>query len=121
LNLEVLQIPLEAVIYSGDMADSLSVFDEHYQVEYRRLMLKNWVFLSASAGLRGTCGLTIQLLQETQVGYHDFFSKLTQMFSPKWREDINLILNCLDFLRSRLVRRLRNWCNLYQQILSNLP
>jgi len=27
------------------MADSLSVFDEHYQVEYRRLMLKKLGFL----------------------------------------------------------------------------
>jgi len=62
------------------MADSLSVFDEHYQVEYRRLMLKKIGFSYPLAGLRGTCGLTIQLLQETQVGYHDFFANWPRCF-----------------------------------------
>jgi len=38
-------------------------------VEYRRLMLKNWVFLYPLVpGLEELVGLTIQLLQETQVG-----------------------------------------------------
>lgn len=121
LNLELLQIPLEAVIYSGDMADSLSMFDEHYQVEYRRLMLKKLGFSDpAVPDSDELVGLTIQLLQDTQVGYHDFFSKLTQMFSPKWREDASLILNCLDFLRSNgSSESLGNWCNLYQRSLSN--
>ncbi len=121
LNLEVLQIPLEAVIYSGDMADSLAMFDEHYQVEYRRLMLKKLGFSDpAVPDSDELVGLTIQLLQDTQVGYHDFFSKLTQMFSPTWREDASLIVNCLDFLRSNgSSESLENWCNLYQRSLSN--
>jgi len=78
------------------------VFDEHYQVEYRRLMLKKIGFSYPLGAQRA------QRNKKRKVGYHDFFSKLTQMFSPKWREDINLILNCLDFFALKwLVRKLR--------------
>ena len=66
--------------------------------------------------------LTIQLLKETQVDYHDFFCKLTQMFSPIWREDANSILSYSDFLPSNSSSEcLEDWRNLYQRILSNLP
>jgi uncharacterized protein YdiU (UPF0061 family) len=120
LNLEMLQMPFETVIYSGDMVDSLVMFDEHYQNEYRRLMLKKLGFAYPTVpDSNKLLELTLQLLQDTQVGYHDFFSKLTQMFSPKWREDPNFILNCPDFLPSS--EYLENWRNLYYQSLSNLP
>lgn len=121
-NLDMLQVPLEAVIELGDMAVGLAMFDEHYQVEYRQLMLKK-------LGFRGLAlpesdqllQLTIQLLTDTQVGYHDFFSKLSQMFSPNWREDASSILNCPDFFPPDNSSALENWRKLYQRILSNLP
>lgn len=122
-NLEMLQVPLEAVIASGDMAVGLTTFDEHYQVEYRKLMLNKLGFSQISApGLDQLLGLTIQLLTSTQVGYHDFFLKLTQMFSPEWREDASSILNYPDVLPSDSASELlASWRSIYQQILSNLP
>jgi len=54
------------------------VFDEHYQVEYRRLMLKKG-FLIRSAGLRGTCGLTT--FARNQVGYPTSFKTDPDVFT----------------------------------------
>ncbi len=123
LNLELLQVPLEAVIELSDTEAALAIFDEHYYVEYRQLMLSKLGFSQfASSDLEELLELTIQLLQETQVGYHDFFAKLTQYFSPKWREDASFILSNLDTLPSNASSELlKNWQNLYQRILQNLP
>ena len=122
LNLTMLQIPLEAVIYASDMTDSLDRFDEYYQTEYRRLMLKKLGFTHSVVSSDNLLGLTLQLLQVTQVGYSDFFSKLNQMFSPQWREDANSILNCLDFFPvDDSSEGLKDWCNLYQKNLSSMP
>lgn len=122
-NLKMLQIPLEAVIESDDMEAGLTIFDEHYQMEYRQLMLKKLGFSQMSApSLDQLLGLTIQLLADTQVGYHDFFLRLTETFSPQWREDASSILSCLDTLLSdNASELLEKWRNLYQQILINLP
>jgi len=69
------------------MADSLS--DEHYQVEYRRLMLRKIGFsYPLVPGSEELVGLTIQLCKKHEWAI-DFFAKLAQMFSPKWREDIS--------------------------------
>lgn len=123
LNLELLQVPLEAVIARDDMEAPLAVFDEHYQVEYRQLMLKKLgISQMAVPEADKLVGLTIQLLTATQVGYHDFFVKLTQMFSPNWREDASSILSSLDVLPSNgASEALEDWRKLYQRILSNLP
>jgi uncharacterized protein YdiU (UPF0061 family) len=122
LNLELLQVPLEAVIELSDMAAALAIFDEHYYSEYRQLMLSK-LGLSQFAGsdLEELLELTIQLLQETQVGYHDFFAKLTQYFSPKWREDASSILSNPDIPLNAASELLEDWRNLYQRILQNLP
>jgi len=127
LNLELLQVPLEAVIEPSDMEAALTIFDEHYHVEYRQLMLNKLGFLQlAGADLEELLALTIQLLQETQVGYHNFFAKLTQHFSPKWREDASSILSSPDVLPAHassdaLSELLDNWRNLYRRILKSLP
>jgi len=122
-NLEMLQVPLGAVISSSDMTAGLDTFDEHYQVEYRQLMLRK-LGLSQTAIPEASrlLGLTIQLLKNTQLGYHGFFLRLTQTFSPKWREDASSILSCPDVLPSDTsAEDLEDWRKLYQQILSNLP
>ena len=123
LNLELLQVPLEAVIELNDMEAALAIFDEHYYIKYRQLMLSKLGFSQfAGSDLEELLELTIQLLQETQVGYHDFFAKLTQYFSPKWREDASSILSNLDTLPLDAASELlEDWRNLYQRILQNLP
>ncbi len=122
-NLELLQVPLEAVISPGDMAVGLDMFDEHYQVEYKQLMLKKLGVSQFSVPeLDKLFGLTIQLLQNTQLGYHGFFLKLRQMFSPSWREDASSILSSPDVLQADAsAEYLEDWRNLYQKILNSLP
>jgi len=123
LNLTLLQVPLEAVISQIELADGLAKFDEYYPMKYRQLMLKKLGFSQLpEQNSEGLLGLTLQLLQNTQLGYHGFFSKLTQMFSPVWREDATSILNCPDVLSADASPEyLEDWRNCYQQVLSNLP
>lgn len=122
LNLELLQLPLEAVIEPSVMATGLTMFDEHYQVEYRQLMLKKLGFSQLTPESDKLLGLTIRLLTDTQMGYHDFFFKLSQMFLPTWREDANSILISPDVLPSdSSTEGIEEWRNLYQRVLSNLP
>ena len=119
-NLEALQIPLEAIISLSDMAAGLAMFDEYYQAEYRRIMLKKLGFSNLTPESDKLLELTIQLLQDTQVGYHDFFSRLTQI-SATWREDANVILKCLVLPINGASEILENWCSLYQKQLHDLP
>ncbi|WP_250123405.1 YdiU family protein [Chroococcidiopsis sp. CCMEE 29] len=123
LNLELLQVPLEAIIGPEEMEVGLAMFDEHYHIEYRRLILNKLGFSELTLPeFDQLLGQTIRLLQETQIGYHEFFIKLSQTFSSNWRDDASLIFKNADFLpldgESEI---LENWRNLYQQILNKLP
>jgi len=123
LNLELLQVPLEAIIDPEEMEVGLAMFDENYQIEYRRLILNKLGFSEIILPeFDQLLGQTIRLLQETQVGYHDFFIKLSQSFSSNWRDDPSLIFKNVDFLPlDGASELLENWRNLYQQILNKLP
>lgn len=121
LNLELLQVPLEAVIKLDNMEAGLAMFEEHYYAEYGRLMLRKLGFTQLVGASNELLELTIQLLTETQVGYHDFFAKLAQQFSPQWREDASSILSSLDIFQPDASELVKNWQNLYQQILKSLP
>ena len=117
LNLEALQEPLKAVIESADQESGLAHFDDYYHSEYRNLMLLKLGFSSRDLPeLDLLLDSTIQLLQDSQVGYHDFFSQLTQSFSPKWRDDVESILLMPDLPTENL----NNWRNLYHQVLTQL-
>ncbi|MUL36013.1 protein adenylyltransferase SelO [Gloeocapsopsis dulcis] len=122
LNLELLQEPLQAVIPPEDMEVSLSMFDEHYHVEYNKLMLQKLGFSQLPVTEGELVQTTIQLLQETQVGYHDFFSKLTHYFSNQWRENTDLILHEIDILPwDSSSELLEKWRNLYHKYLTQVP
>jgi len=123
LNLELLQVPLEAIIDPEEMEVGLAMFDEHYHIEYRRLILNKLGFSELTLPeFDQLLGQTIRLLQETQVGYHEFFIKLSQTFSSNWRDDASLIFKNADFLPLDAESEiLKDWRNLYQQILNNLP
>ncbi|MBW4577904.1 MAG: YdiU family protein [Aphanothece sp. CMT-3BRIN-NPC111] len=122
LNLEMLQQPLSAVIDVADMEAGLAHFDEHYLLSYKQLMLnKLGLNQVAIPELDELVMLTIQLLQDSQVGYHAFFSELTELFSVKWRQDINSILSDSDVLLSvGKSEVLGNWRALYHRGLINL-
>lgn len=114
LNLAALQEPLGAAIDPADMEYSLANFDEHYQVEYKKLMLKKLGFSQMEIPqLNQLFEFTLLLLKDTQIGYHDFFSHLTQEFSADWRDDANSILKL-----AIPAEYLNNWRSLYQEILT---
>jgi uncharacterized protein YdiU (UPF0061 family) len=91
-NLTKLQKPLAAVIEKSDMEAALAQFGEHYAVEYRQLMVNRLGFENLPAPeAEELLKLTVKFLQETQIGYHDFFVELRQQFSREWRHDASNI------------------------------
>ncbi|MBD2360394.1 YdiU family protein [Anabaena minutissima FACHB-250] len=121
LNLELLQQPLRSVIDKGDLEAGLAKFGDYYVAEYRSLMLKKLGFeqlLMPEAD--ELLSLTIQFLQDSQVGYHQFFYEMARTFSSKWRDEPGLVLNPSDVVpTSDKSAIFDNWCLLYHKILNH--
>ncbi|WP_071189304.1 YdiU family protein [Trichormus sp. NMC-1] len=121
LNLELLQEPLKAVIDIGDLQSGLSKFAEYYLAEYRTLMLKklgfeNGQFAEADQLLQ----LTITFLQDSQIGYHQFFSDMARTFNSKWRDEPAFVMNTAEIVPALGASAIfDNWCVLYHQILNH--
>lgn len=91
-NLEMLQRPLERLIPLAELEAGLAGFDRHYAQSYRQRMLNKLGWEDPSIPQADDLlTVTLQLLQESQIGYHHFFADLTRQFSPVWREDIGTI------------------------------
>ncbi|MGJ3251837.1 MAG: protein adenylyltransferase SelO [Elainellaceae cyanobacterium] len=92
-NLEMLQLPLGSVIPQTDMDAALAQFDDEYADIYHRRMLNKLGFDALPDTIaHELLNLTLQLLQATKMGYHDWFLMLRQQFSPEWRDQAHLIL-----------------------------
>ncbi len=98
LNLRMLQSPLSMVLPKEALDRMLeAAYEDRYHATYRRLMLQRLGFNSVNAdGLEPELAdnlvrWTIQLLNDLPVGYHDFFRRLRQQYSPQWREDVAAI------------------------------
>jgi uncharacterized protein YdiU (UPF0061 family) len=115
LNLEKLQLPLALVIPPADLEAALANFDEHYTSAYQRLMFqKLGIILSGISEQENLVNLTIQLLKETQVGYHRFFYELGAGFNLGWRDDYNIILENADLPELKKAPQLfENWRKSY--------
>ncbi len=122
LNLQMLQVPLGAAIPADDMEAALSRFDEYYALSYKQLMLRklgleNLPLPEADELLK----LTIAILKETELGYHDFFTEITALFHRHSPEDVDTIFNDGDFLRYvGKSDNLENWQQIFTRILHNL-
>jgi len=92
LNLEWLQRPLALALPDLDWDGQLQAFDETFRRAYVQRMLNRLGFetVDDSLGLE-LVRSTLELLQMTQVGYGDFFSRLRHQFQPRWRDNIDLI------------------------------
>ncbi|QLE56801.1 YdiU family protein [Nostoc sp. TCL26-01] len=121
LNLEMLQTPLKTIINQADMELGLSRFVKYYLAEYRNLMLKKLGFAKlASPAADDLLKLTIKFLQDSQVGYHQFFSEMARTFSSKWRDEPGLVLSSSDIVPvSGTDATFDNWCILYHKILND--
>jgi serine/tyrosine/threonine adenylyltransferase len=122
LNLQMLQVPLKAVISENDMEAGLAQFDEHYHSNYQQLMLRKLGLESLrSPETEVLLELTLSILQETELEYHDFFAELTHLFNRHSPEDVSSLFSDPDFLQ--YVGKsdyLENWCSIYARILTNL-
>ncbi|NMG11594.1 YdiU family protein [Brasilonema sp. UFV-L1] len=120
-NLETLQDALKAVINLGDMQAGLARFDEHYQSQYKTLMLKKLGFEQLShPEADELLNLTIQFLQDSQVGYHQFFYEMAHSISLKWRDEPGLIMVDSNLVPASGVSEVfDNFCLLYHKILNN--
>jgi serine/tyrosine/threonine adenylyltransferase len=120
-NLETLQDALKAVIDPGAMQTGLAKFDEYYHNEYRCLMLKKLGFeqlLHPEAD--ELLNLTIQFLQESKIGYHEFFYEMARTFSSKWRDEPGLVMADSDILPASGTSEIfDNFCILYHKILNH--
>jgi serine/tyrosine/threonine adenylyltransferase len=123
LNLELLQQPLGAVIAPTEMTVALANFEGYYFPHYKKLMLQK-------LGLEGEntpvldelLVATLQLLSDTQVGYHQFFFDLSQAFKLRWQKDLNTILNETELMPEVVSHSgYQKWLQLYHQALSCVP
>jgi uncharacterized protein YdiU (UPF0061 family) len=121
-NLELLQLPLKAVIDEADLEAGLAQFESHYYTTYRQRMMHKLGFDTLSSKLADELlNLTLQFLQATQIGYHDFFLTLRQHFSPLWRTNAQLILtDAVSPQADALVSSFKLWRQCYHQCLNTL-
>lgn len=116
LNLELLQEALQLVIDRTHLDAGLNAFDECYRQHYRDRMMARLGFETlAEEDAEELLQLTVKLLSENEVGYHDFFIQLRQQFSPKWQGDLNSI-----FAESEPIEVLQPWRSVYHRILQKL-
>ncbi|MGC9503961.1 protein adenylyltransferase SelO [Baaleninema sp.] len=116
LNLEMLQTPLAGAIDLEAMQIALTEFDEIYHRNYRQLMLRKLGLDDIpTEDAEELVKLTVEVLEQNQVGYHDFFSQLRQQFSPTWRDDETAI-----FANAEPSESLQPWRLVYHRILQGL-
>ncbi|MBW4657190.1 MAG: YdiU family protein [Drouetiella hepatica Uher 2000/2452] len=127
-NLQMLQVPLKGLIDPFEMEAALTQFEAHYLAAYRQRMLYRLGFepdqLSDEVSDR-LLRLTLQLLWESKVSYHDFFATLRQQFSPPWRQSAqNILSEALDPTlepSDAAINIFEQWRSFYHQILLSLP
>ena len=121
-NLGLLQAPLSRIIATSEMDSALSQFVEHYNTAYQERMMGKLGFDNlAEPQARELLKTTLQFLQKSQLGYHQFFQKFTQQFSRTWREDICNVLNQVTVQDAEVGVLRDRWRLLYHQILLSLP
>ena len=116
-NLELLQLPLAMVTEQSDLETSLTRFDECYRQHYQKLMLQKLGFDSNLGQIADKLlTQTIDLLRDSQIGYHGFFAELSRGFNHSWRENSSFILENATF-SSQITE---SWSNLYHQCLNRV-
>ncbi len=125
-NLEMLQLPLEMVAERSDLEIILTRFDDCYHQEYQKLINQKLGFDESESIPAELVTATVELLKNTNLGYHSFFAELARGFNYGWREEPDLILENAPFI-SELANsdadsiHYDRWRNLYHQSLNCLP
>jgi uncharacterized protein YdiU (UPF0061 family) len=118
LNLERLQAPLAMVMEKSDLEAGLTQFEDYYYDEYYRLMASKLGFTSLPRPqAQELVWQTVKVLEETQIGYHAFFSELAELFSSYWRKDADEVFKNASFP----LEPWEIWRKLYYQRLNDFP
>jgi serine/tyrosine/threonine adenylyltransferase len=121
LNLELLQQPLSAVIDIQKMQDSLTNFDEYYDLQYRQSFLSKLGLENVDQ--KETSELliaTLKFLKTYPISYPDFFAEIAKSFRIEWRDDAGLILADSEIKKAfGLSELFVNWSGIYHRILTN--
>ncbi len=92
-NLAMLQKPLKLIMSGDALETGLTTYRQHYYTAYKRRMLAKLGFEELLPELGDELlRLTLELLESTPIGYHDFFTDLTGQFSEAWSEGPGHIL-----------------------------
>ncbi|ESA35484.1 upf0061 protein ydiu [Leptolyngbya sp. Heron Island J] len=84
-NLWMLQKPLGLIMSASDLETGLASYRSHYYAAYKQRILAKLGFRDLQSELGDELlRLTLELLENTHVRYHDFFSGLTGQFSKHW-------------------------------------
>jgi serine/tyrosine/threonine adenylyltransferase len=121
-NLALLQAPLKRVIAVEAMQAALEKYADYYNAAYEQRMLHKLGFAELEpSNATELLQLTVQFLYQSQVGYHGFFTQLTQQFSPGWRDQPEQILAAIAAPDADSQALLEQWRSLYHKILTSSP
>jgi serine/tyrosine/threonine adenylyltransferase len=127
LNLQLLQAPLQRLISQGALDAGLDQYDDHYGIVYRRLMLGKLGFTDGVEAFsnqplsRELLRSTLELLNQSQTSYHEFFAALAGQFDPIWRQDATAILRSAEMAGDELITLFTKWRELYHKVLTTFP
>jgi uncharacterized protein YdiU (UPF0061 family) len=118
LNLELLHSPLSMVIPLPHLDIALDKFEKRYRFHHDRLLLRKLGFENIETPEAALLAeKTIEVLQDSGAGYHEFFAALGEEFNRGWREDSALILENIDLPKADWTR----WRELYSLVLNRIP
>ena len=108
---------------AADLDAGLQLFENAYYSTYRQRMMQKLGFSQADTpDAEALLVSTLEFLQATQVGYHDFFAALRQSFSPLWHTDAGHILSEVECVaKPEWAERLEAWRQLYHGLLTQSP
>ncbi|MEM9213551.1 MAG: YdiU family protein [Cyanobacteria bacterium P01_F01_bin.150] len=116
-NLEMLRYPLKMVMSSEHLQSGLDAYQSNYDRVYQQRMINRLGFASLPPAMADDLlTATLTLLSHLNIGYHDFFLALRQLFTAKWRESQEEI--ALDILRPESDDQqelVHQWRSLYYQ------
>ncbi len=115
LNLEMLQVPLSLIISRADLEAGIAQFEDHYFLNYYQQMLKKLGFATLPLLIaEPLVEKTIEVLKESEIGYHAFFAELAEQFNQAWQQDSSTILENTSLPQADWA----TWRQLYHQALN---
>jgi uncharacterized protein YdiU (UPF0061 family) len=115
-NLELLQKPLSLVIPSEALQAGLSPFQNYYRDFYRQRMINRLGFSQLpTPEAEELLQITINLLKDNLIHYHDFFIQLREQFCYQWQDEPQNILKDAEPMQ-----HLDRWRQLYYHHLQTL-